>query len=182
MVLTIHGKGGHGHVVSSAARLCGWDVTFTDDAEGTKPDPLAPSIIAIGSNSSRKRCDVEGLVEDGIVHPQAFVERTARLGRGVFIGPSAVVHVGATVGRGSIINTGAIVEHDAVVGDWVHVAPGAVLCGGVRLGEGVLVGANATVQPGVHIAPWAVVGSGANVIDHITEPGCYAGNPAKRIS
>lgn len=177
--LTVHGKGGHGRVVASAARLTGLEVKFTDDADGTEPDPLSDAIIAIGNNRTRKERGSGTLV--AVIHPEAFVEVSARLGRGVFIGPRAVVHVGAQVGRGAIVNTAAIVEHDCVVGDWVHLAPGTVLCGGVTVGEGVLVGANATVQPGVTIAPWVIVGSGSNVTRDITQPGTYAGNPAKRL-
>jgi len=179
MALIIHGKGGHGHVVAAAARLTGLDVQFTDDADGTRPDPDVDAIIAIGDNATRKDCDSGTLVT--VVHRTAFVERTARLGRGVFIGPCAVVHVGARVGRGTIVNTGAIVEHDCEVGDWVHLAPGVTLGGDVVIGEGAFVGLNATILPGVRIAPWAVVGAGAVVIRNVGEGKAWVGNPARKV-
>jgi len=177
--LTIHGKGGHGRVVAAAVRLTGREVRFTDDAGCTFPDKDAEAIIAIGDNRVRRMRDSGTLVT--VVHPTAFVDGSAILGSGVFVGPFALVHVGAKVGRGAIVNSGAIVEHDCVVGDWAHLAPAAVLCGTVTVGEGAWVGANAVVREGLRIAPWAVIGCGSVVIRDIAEPGVYVGNPARRV-
>lgn len=46
------------------------------------------------------------------------------------------------------------------------------------IGNRVSIGSNATILP-VQICDGAVVGAGAVVTKHITEPGVYAGNPAK---
>ena len=175
--LTIHGAGRHGHVVAATARLLGFqDVTFTDDRDGTEPAAGAWCFIGIGDNAARKAHDRHCLA--ALVHPTAFVDKSAKLSPGVFIGPQATVHIGASVGRGAIVNSGAIVEHDCAVGDWVHISPGAVLCGNVTVGEGAWIGANAVVKHGISIAPWTVVGCGAVVVKDITEPGTYIGVPA----
>ena len=178
--LVVHGGGRHGRVVTCTALLCGWKVRETDDSKGTAPEPDEPCIIAIGDNAARKRNDRAGLLK--IVHPEAYIDRTARLGPGCFVGPRAGVHVGAHVGRGAIVNTGACVEHDCTVGDWVHISPGAVLCGTVNVGEGAWIGANAVVKNDLTICPWAVIGCGSVVVKDITEPGAYVGNPARRIN
>ena len=177
--LIIHGKGRHGHVVASAALALGWkEVVYTDDQDGTTPPDDKWCFVAIGDNKTRKANNRKLLAT--VIHPRAYVDPSARLAPGVFVGANATVHLSASVGRGAIVNTGAIVEHDCAVGDWSHVSPGAVLCGAVTLGEGVWVGANAVIKQGITVAPWTVIGCGAVVVKDITEPGTYIGVPAKR--
>jgi acetyltransferase-like isoleucine patch superfamily enzyme len=49
-----------------------------------------------------------------------------------------------------------------------------------RIGNHVSIGSNATILP-VTICDNTVIGAGAVVTKNITEPGIYAGNPAKKI-
>ena len=176
---TIHGAGGHGHVVTAAARANGWHVHSTDQKYGTRPDGSVPYIVAIGDNRLRKSFDGDVLVS--IVHPAATVDPSASIAEGVFVGPAAVIHVNAKIGRGCIINSSATVEHDCIVQAWSHICPGATLCGNVEVGEGCLIGANAVVKEGLTIVPWSKVGCGAVVVKNIVEPGTYVGNPAQRM-
>uniref|UniRef100_A0A6M3ITP7 Putative acetyltransferase n=1 Tax=viral metagenome TaxID=1070528 RepID=A0A6M3ITP7_9ZZZZ len=178
-VLIVHGAGGHGRVVSDAARLLGWDVMETDVKWRTAPGIDDLCHVAIGDNETRSNYKNYNL--QTIIHPTAYVDSSAEIQAGVFVGPRGVIHISAKVGRGAIVNTGAIVEHDCVVGDWVHLSPGCVLCGTVTIGEGAWIGANATVRDGISIAPWAVVGCGAVVTKDIVESGTYVGAPARRI-
>jgi len=179
-VLTVHGRGEHGHVVACAALGRGWMVRWTDGIDRTAPDPNAPFIIGIGHNAVRKQFDAPGMTK--VVHSAACVDPSAVIAPGTFVGPMAVVHVGAKIGRGCIINTGAIVEHNCVVNSWAHISPGAVLCGNVEIGEGAWIGANAVVKQGLTIAPWVTVGCGAVVVKDITEPGTYIGVPAHKMN
>jgi acetyltransferase-like isoleucine patch superfamily enzyme len=49
-----------------------------------------------------------------------------------------------------------------------------------RIGNNVSIGSNATILP-VVICNNVVIGAGSVVTRDITEPGVYAGNPAKKI-
>ena len=49
-----------------------------------------------------------------------------------------------------------------------------------KIGNNVSIGSNATILP-VTICDKVVIGAGAVVTKNITEPGIYAGNPAKKI-
>lgn len=49
-----------------------------------------------------------------------------------------------------------------------------------HIGNHVSIGSNATILP-VHICDQVVIGAGAVVTKDITEPGVYAGNPARKI-
>jgi acetyltransferase-like isoleucine patch superfamily enzyme len=48
------------------------------------------------------------------------------------------------------------------------------------IGNNVSIGSNATILP-VEICDYAVIGAGAVVTKNISEPGVYAGNPAKKL-
>lgn len=83
---------------------------------------------------------------------------------GVVVHHGAFINTGAMIGFGSIINTGAIIEHDAIIGQHCHICPGAIVLGGIHVGDDIIVGA------------------GSVVVNHLREPGMYAGCPARKIA
>lgn len=199
--LCILGASGHGRVVADAAlRAAAWDALVGTDRDPARCDgallpgvPLAPLAqalagdgplhVAIGQNAARQReAQAAGLQRLAtVVHPQASVSPFARLGAGSFVAAQAVVGPQADLAEGVIVNHGAVVDHDCQVGAFAHIAPGATLAGGCRVGAGVLVGAGARLLPGVSVGEGATVGAGAVVTRDITQPGTYAGVPARRI-
>lgn len=116
-----------------------------------------------------------------LVHPTAWVSPSAELGRGVFVGPMAVINARARIAHHAIINTGAVVEHECDVGLGAHVAPHATLAGGTRVGAHALVGLGAAVLPGAAVGARAVVGAGAVVLQDVAEGQRVAGCPARAI-
>ena len=116
-----------------------------------------------------------------VVHPRASVSSFATVEAGSFVAAQAVLAPGAAVGRCVIVNHGAVVDHDAQVGDFSHVAPQAALGGHARIGRRVLLGAGAKVLSHVRVVDDVVIGANAVVHADITEPGVYAGVPARRI-
>jgi acetyltransferase-like isoleucine patch superfamily enzyme len=54
------------------------------------------------------------------------------------------------------------------------------LWGSTRIGSNVSIGTNSTILP-VTICDNVVIGAGSVVTRDITEPGIYAGNPARKI-
>ena len=116
-----------------------------------------------------------------IVSPDAVINEGVTAGEGTVVMDGAIVNSGAVIGRGVIVNTNCTIEHDVVIGDWVHVAPGATISGGTTVGRYSMVGAGATVIHGILIAEGCMIGAGATVVHDLTEPGVYAGCPARRI-
>lgn len=203
-ILVILGAGGHGRVVADAAALQvpARTLVATDRDPARSAGQLLPGValqsieqalahdqahaqvhIAIGDNAARRResqaIGVQRLAT--VVHPRACVSTHARIGPGCFVAAQAVVAPGAQLGQGVIVNHAAVVDHDVRVGDFCHIAPGAVLGGGVTLGSGVLVGSGAAVRLGLKVCDDALIGAGAVVCQDLTEPGVYAGVPARRI-
>ncbi|CAG1010672.1 UDP-N-acetylbacillosamine N-acetyltransferase [Phycisphaerales bacterium] len=193
------GGGGHALVVGEAIGDGAEIVGFFDDnpeavfrarfgverlgALSAIPDDMeAWYILALGNLSVRRRLLVDRLAGArtfGITHRTAFVSGSASVGRGVYVGPNAVVHSFATVADHAIINSGAIVEHDCVIGENSHVAPGAVLGGNVTVGADTLVGLGARVIPGVKVGAGCVVGAGAVVIRDVGDGERVVGVPAR---
>lgn len=86
-----------------------------------------------------------GYAVPALVHPRAYVARSARLADGAMVMAGAVVDVRARIGEASVLWPGACISHDSVVGNNCFVSPNATLCGYVELGEHSFVGAGAAI-------------------------------------
>ena len=141
-----------------------------------------PFLMAIGKNALRRRiAEAMDVTWSTVVHPSAVVSPYAFLGEGTVVMAGAVINACARTGRHCIINTGAVVEHDNVLGDYVHISPNAALGGTVTVGDGTHIGIGACVRNDIRICGGSTVGAGAAVVKNITEPGIYAGVPARKI-
>ena len=99
-----------------------------------------------------------------IVHPRAYVEKSARLGNGVFIHANAYIGADCIIGDNSFINTSAVISHDCQMGDTVFCAPNSVIAGIVSIGERCVIGMCATILSSVKLGKEVFVTNGTNVI------------------
>ena len=118
------------------------------------------------------------------------------IGDASFVGPFVEIQKGATVGRRTRIQSHAFICELVTIGDDCFISHGAMfindpfVTGGpagkpelwrsTRIGNRVSIGTNATILP-VSICDSTVIGAGAVVTKDITEPGVYAGNPARLL-
>ena len=193
------GGSGHAKVIMDCIRASGGEIAgILDDGLAAGSQVLGvpvlgktaeyeaylshPFVIAIGSNPVRRRIAERMTVRWGtVVHPSAVVSPHAILGAGTVVMPGAVVNAGAVVGNHCIINSGAVVEHDNTLADFVHISPNAALGGTVTVGAESHIGIGACVRNNVNICGGCTIGAGAAVVKNITEPGVYAGVPARKI-
>ena len=104
-----------------------------------------------------------------IVHPTAFVEKTAVLEEGVFVHAHAYVGTEAHIGHNTFINTNAIVSHECEVGCSVFCAPNATVAGIVTIGDCTLVGMCVTILSRIKIGKDVVLTNGCRVFNNVED-------------
>lgn len=120
-----------------------------------------------------------------------------RIGDDCFIGPFVEIQKDVTIGNRCKIQSHAFICELVTIGDDCFISHGVKFvndtfngggpAGGdknlwkpTQIGNHVSIGTNATVLP-VNITDHVVVGAGSVVTKDITDPGIYAGNPARLI-
>jgi sugar O-acyltransferase (sialic acid O-acetyltransferase NeuD family) len=181
--LIIVGAGGHGRSVAEAILLSSATkfviAGFVDDSWATNDQvwdfPILGgtsnldqylvqaknAIVAIGNNKLREKLQSR-LVNAGfnvvtIIHPQAIVSPSAKIGTGSTIMAGAIVGTESQLGEGVIVNSGAVVDHHCEIGNYGHLGVGTAMAGGSRLGKGAWLHAGNALGYGEAIADWAVV-------------------------
>lgn len=119
------------------------------------------------------------------------------IGNNCFIGPFVEIQKDVVIGDNTKVQSHAFIcelvsiGHDCFIGHGVMFINDVFSSGGpargdkskwksTLIGNHVSLGSNATILP-VSICDHVVIGAGAVVTKDITEPGIYAGNPAKKI-
>ena len=130
-----------------------------------------------------------------IVEPANVYECT--LGAGCFVGPFVEIQKGVTIGARTKVQSHAFICELVEIGDDCFIGHGTMFTndrfadGGpargrkalwraTSIGHRVSIGSNATLLP-VSVCDDVVIGAGAVVTRDITEPGIYAGNPARLL-
>lgn len=159
-----------------------------DDADAARirdQHPAARVFISIDDPTRRaglvqtySRC---GFAFATLVHPQAHVSPSARIGVGALIQYGAVLSADVAIADHVRVNTYASVTHDVRVGVYSTVAPSAVILGRVTVGERCYVGAHSTILPDLTIGDGACVGAHANVTKSVAPGDVVVGNPARSL-
>lgn len=203
-LLVVVGAGGHGAVVAESAAESGtWSkIRFLDDVVRDAPlsgipvigpvsdlpkhvGPGVQVVVAVGGN--RRRLELlQSAIEHGaeiatVVHPRAWISRSAEIAEGSVVFAGVVVNARTKVASGCILNTGATLDHDCSIGVGAHISPGANLAGGVSVGDRSWVGIGASVKEGIRIGNDVIVGAGAAVTSDVADGKTVVGVPAKEL-
>jgi acetyltransferase-like isoleucine patch superfamily enzyme len=130
-----------------------------------------------------------------IVEPTNLYECT--LGEGVFVGPFCEVQRGVIIGAGTRVQSHSFICELVTIGDDCFVGHGVMFvndrfAGGgpargdtskwetTTIGNRVSIGSNSTIMP-VTVCDDVVIGAGSVITKNISQPGVYAGNPARLL-
>jgi acetyltransferase-like isoleucine patch superfamily enzyme len=130
-----------------------------------------------------------------VVQPVNLYDCT--IGDNCFIGPFVEIQSGVRIGRDSKVQSHSFICELVTIGEQCFVGHGVMFIndlfgnGGpaagdksrwqpTNIGNGVSIGSNASILP-VSICANVVIGAGAVVTKDISEPGIYAGNPARKL-
>jgi sugar O-acyltransferase (sialic acid O-acetyltransferase NeuD family) len=163
MRLLIYGSANYAETVADLAVDCGHEVVGMVDDEGTSAAVLGRFSDVVGAHRdcglvmgigykdlparwrAWQRVRAGSLATPSLVHPRAYVARTAVLGLGCVVMAGATVDRSARLGEASVMWPGACVSHDTEVGPNCFISPNATLCGFVRVGAHTFIGAGAAV-------------------------------------
>lgn len=119
------------------------------------------------------------------------------IGDGTFVGPFVEIQRGAVIGKRCKVQSHAFVCDLVTIGDDCVISHGVMfindlfktggpannnrdLWAATKIGNHVSLGTNSTILA-VNICDHVVIGAGSVVTRDITQPGIYAGNPAKLL-
>jgi acetyltransferase-like isoleucine patch superfamily enzyme len=119
------------------------------------------------------------------------------IGDNSFIGPFTEIQKGVSIGNNTKVQSHTFICELVTIGDDCFIGHGVMFIndlfseGGpargdknkwksTKIGNKVSIGSNATILP-VYICNEVVIGAGSVVTRNITEPGVYAGNPARKM-
>ena len=178
------------------------DSTLTCYTVADLPDNLrgAPCIVGswqsypdlIGSRFDRKNAQslrrlVQAAENAGfnnwiaLVHPSAQLSPSAKLGKGVFVGPLVSIANDTNVGEFALIGRSSSIGHHVLIGDYSAIGPGAVIPGRVNVGSDVHVGNGASVINGIRVSNGSLIGAGSVVTKHVNKGRQVMGNPARAL-
>lgn len=117
--------------------------------------------------------------DNSIVGPFTEIQKGVVIGNDCRIQSHSFICELVTIGKNCFIGHGVMFIND----DWKTGGPAygdRTLWKETIIGNNVYIGSNATILP-VKICDHAVIGAGSVVTRNITQPGIYAGNPAKKL-
>jgi acetyltransferase-like isoleucine patch superfamily enzyme len=115
-----------------------------------------------------------------LIGPFVEIQKDVLVGENTKVHSHSFICEGVTIGHHCFIGHGVMFIND-IFQDGAPAGGDKSKWRSTKIGNHVSIGSNATLLP-VSICDHVVIGAGAVVTKDITEPGTYAGNPAKRIN
>lgn len=158
-------------------------LTEVDNYEIQKGDVFT---CAIG-NSPIRRMIMERMIKKGaefvnIIHPQAIITDSCKIGKGVILYPYSIISDNAQIGDGCIVNMHSAVAHDSILGSYCTISAYCDITGMCTLGDEVFMGTSAKMVPGIKVGNRAFICAGSMVMTRVKEDTKVLGNPAKRVA
>ena len=116
-----------------------------------------------------------------IIHPNANVSKTAKLGFGVSIHPFVNIGPNVVLGNHIQIFSNSLVGHDTKIEDYSYIASNSCVGAKIKIGKGAFVGLNATLKENIKIGKWSIIGLGSAVLNSVPDRSTVVGNPARNI-
>lgn len=157
--------------------------TINDVSDFFHHDQFDVIIIALGYRHFSKKEEIFNRFKNqipfgSIIHSSSYIDRSCKIGRGVFIYPGCTLDMNVEVKDNALLNAGCIIAHDTTIGEHSFLSPGIRIAGYVYIGQRVSLGIGTIVIDNINISNNVRTGAGAVVIKSIETSGLYVGVPA----
>lgn len=163
--ILVYGSQEFGQVVKALVRKCKYEfIGFIDDFNtgeeiiGSYSEvckSFLPQdfeiVIAIGYRNIKERWDIyQKVFLDGynvpcLVHPQAVISDSCKIGQGSIIMAGAIVDVNVQLKELVVVWPGGVVNHDSVINANTFLSPNSTVCGFAEIGKDCFLGAGTIV-------------------------------------
>lgn len=116
-----------------------------------------------------------------IIHPEAIVNKTAKVGEGSIVTAYGIVSANVKIGRHVMIQGFSNIGHDAVIDDYASIGAYVFLGGYASVGEMSTMYTKSSIIPHKIVGKKCVVGFGSVVMRNVKDGIHVLGNPAKKI-
>lgn len=124
--------------------------------------------------------DHNNLTRGTFVHPDCWIDPTAKIGEGSFVGPFCTVACGAVLEKDVIVGPYTMISHKAQIGQGTLIHTGALIAGSTTIGKRCIVNIRAALVDKITICDNVIVGANSLVTKNISIPGMYLGSPARK--
>lgn len=152
--------------------------------EGFRPTPNQALVMAVGEPKDKEalaRRIAGPAVFATLIHPLAWVSRSARLGQGSVIGPFCDISADSIAADFVTLNAFSSLGHDVTIGSFSTLSGYVDLTGAVNVGAGCFFGSGSRVMPGVKVGHNCRVGAGAVVVRSVGDNVTLYASPARRL-
>ncbi|WP_163005987.1 hypothetical protein [Methylobacterium brachiatum] len=162
--------------------VCGGSFDVHADIASVSDKKGKQFIVCTGDPTTRHKVYDEiirlGLTLARIVHPMAYIARSAVVGDGAIIYPGVFVGPYAQVGANVLLNAQVVIGHDARLDESVVLSPGARLCGHAVCGTAAFLGTGASILPKVSLGAYSKLSAGSVLSRSVGDGFLMHGNPA----
>lgn len=143
-------------------------------------------VVAIGDNKLRNELLNKfrnlGFNTLNLIHPSAYISKSAKIGFGVYIHANSFVWTQSIISNNVILSPFAMVAHHTFIGEGVSISANAMVGSYVEINERVMVGINAgIISKKIIIGCDSIIGASSIVLNSIEPKTVVVGNPAKQI-
>lgn len=147
------------------------------------PASVAKIVIAVGEPSDREllfnKVMDAGYELETIVHPNAWVSPSARIGSGVFVKMQTIIYEEASIGNNSFIQANVVIGHGSRIGEHCLVASFCHVAGETQVGDRSFLGAQSGVRENLTVGDDSVLAMGAMLMNDMPSNSMAIGNPAR---
>jgi len=116
-----------------------------------------------------------------IIHPTAYIAKSASLANGIMVGPFCSISEQVSIEADTIIGSHVVIGRHSTIDRGCDIQSGTVVGANVTIQKNVYIGLNATIYQSIKIEENAVILAGSVVFQNVKKTESVMGNPAQII-